>query len=100
MFRRLHDPAEAVSSTCRFEFDGQFIAAHPGETVAAALLRSDTPICRTHPVDGSPRAPFCMMGVCQECLVCVNDGLVRRACLLPVSEGLRVSRPQGRASSP
>lgn len=92
MFRRLPNTDGAPARACHFKFDGQSVEGYAGETVAAALLRADVDAFRLHPVDGSPRLPYCMMGVCQECLVCEEDGTTRRACLLPVVEGLHVSR--------
>ncbi len=38
---------------------------------------------------GKPRAPFCGMGVCQECRVLV-DGRRRLACQTVCAEGMRV----------
>jgi len=40
-------------------------------------------------VTGQPRAPFCGMGVCQECRVLV-DGRRRLACQTVCIEGMRV----------
>ena len=50
------------------------------------------------PRTGSPRGAFCMMGVCQECLVRI-DGVLRQACLTPVEDGMRVESvdPEGAA---
>ena len=95
MFRKLHDPgAQAVT----IFIDGQPVAAEAGESVAAALLRQpEAWSCRT-PVSESPRAPYCMMGVCFECLVEV-DGLGSvQGCLTPVANGMRIARQQGRRS--
>ena len=69
MFRRLPDRAdEAVV----FTFDGRSVTARPGDTVAVALLAAGITACRHTPVSGAPRGPFCMMGVCFECLVTVD----------------------------
>jgi aerobic-type carbon monoxide dehydrogenase small subunit (CoxS/CutS family) len=40
-------------------------------------------------VTGQPRAPFCGMGVCQECRVRI-DGRRRLACQTVCAEGMRV----------
>lgn len=91
MFRRLPDPENVRTEACRFEFNGTPVAGYAGESVAAALLRADVPALRLHPIDASPRMPYCMMGVCQECLVCVNGGAARRACLMPATEGMKIT---------
>jgi len=63
-----------------------------GANLAAALLAAGVEVFRHTPVSGAPRAPFCMMGACFDCLVEI-DGVVRQACMVEVSEGLKVSRP-------
>jgi sarcosine oxidase subunit alpha len=42
-------------------------------------------------VDGTPRGPLCGMGICHECRVTIDGVAHRRACLVPVSEGMHVS---------
>ncbi|MCF5725068.1 2Fe-2S iron-sulfur cluster-binding protein, partial [Pseudomonas syringae] len=61
MFKKLHEPG-TVSLT--LYIDGVPVEAESGETVAAVLLRQQVPASRTTPVHESPRAPYCMMGVC------------------------------------
>ena len=66
-----------------------------GETVAAAVLASGIRFTRTTPVSNTPRAPFCLMGVCYECLM-VIDGLPnQRACKLTVAEGMKIESQHG-----
>lgn len=72
--------------------DGESHVVEDGENLAAVLLRQATPLFRKHPVDGSPRAAFCMMGVCFECLVEVNGVANQQACLIKVKDGMRVRR--------
>jgi hypothetical protein len=92
MFRRLPDLAEAP---IRFTFDGRPFAGRRGDTVAAALLAAGLAVCRTTPVSGAPRGPYCMMGVCFECLVTINDVGNRQACLVPLEAGMRVETQAG-----
>jgi predicted molibdopterin-dependent oxidoreductase YjgC len=88
MFKYLAEAGAAAPVVCRFVFEGRTLEGHVGESVAAAILRSDMPRIRRHSIDGSSRLPFCMMGVCQECVVQVDGEGSRRACLVPVSDGL------------
>jgi predicted molibdopterin-dependent oxidoreductase YjgC len=89
MFRKLHDPsAQALTLT----IDGLAVAAETGETVAAVLLRQDNPVTRTTPVNQSPRAPYCMMGVCFECLAIVDGVASTQTCLVTVRDGMQVLR--------
>lgn len=70
--------------------DGHEIRVAAGTSVAAALLDAGVLTFRRS-VRGEARAPLCGMGICYECRVTVDGVPLRRACLLPVSEGLRVS---------
>lgn len=63
-----------------------------GANLAAALLSAGVEVFRHTPVSRAPRAPFCMMGACFDCLVEI-DGVTRQACMIEVSDGLRMSRP-------
>lgn len=75
--------------------DGSPVAACPGESLAAALLVAGRRALRASPRLGMPRGAFCMMGVCQECLVRVDDRLVP-ACQTAVRPGMRVETGGGR----
>lgn len=95
MFKKLH---ESGACALTFYIDGQAVAAESGETVAAVLLRQQTPVCRTTPVHESPRAPYCMMGVCFDCLAIIDGVASTQSCLVTVREGMRVERQFGRRS--
>lgn len=73
-------------------FDGMPLRLPDGANLAAALLVAGVSVFRETPVSGAPRAPFCMMGACFDCLVEI-DGVVRQACMVDVSEGLIVRKP-------
>lgn len=75
--------------TVVIEVDGEPLRAHPGESLAAALWAAGIRTLR-HSPRGGPRGAFCLMGVCQECLVSV-DGRRVLACQQPVSAGLSVT---------
>jgi D-hydroxyproline dehydrogenase subunit gamma len=93
IFRKLPD---FVAPTLTVYIDGQAVTAEYGETVAAVLLREGKIASRTTPVHGSPRAPYCMMGVCFDCLAIVNGVASTQTCLMTVEEGMRVERQLGR----
>jgi predicted molibdopterin-dependent oxidoreductase YjgC len=92
MFRRLPD---AEGERISFTVDGRPATARAGDTVAAALLVNGVEVCRTTPLSGAPRAPYCMMGVCFECLVTVNGVENRQGCLVLVEAGMRVETQKG-----
>ena len=72
-----------------FRVDGTTLRAPAGTSVAAALLNAGVRSFR-HSVRGDARAPLCGMGVCHECRVEIDGVAHRRACLVPVAEGLVV----------
>jgi predicted molibdopterin-dependent oxidoreductase YjgC len=76
--------------------DGARVTAQAGDSIAAALLAAGLTPTRTTPVSGAPRTPYCMMGVCFECLVTVDDIGNRQGCLIPVREGMRVETQKGK----
>jgi len=91
MFRRLPDGTSAVLVT----IDGRPFAARAGDTVAATLLAAGVKACRTTPVSGAARGPFCLMGVCFDCLVTIDGRPNQQGCLVPVREGMRIEQQAG-----
>lgn len=94
MFQRLQP--DAAGRTVTLTIDGRSVKAREGDTVAAAMLAAGFSHCRTTPVAGAPRAPYCMMGVCFDCLVVVDGIGNRQGCLVPVREGMRVELQLGK----
>ena len=76
--------------------DGQEVSARPGDTVAAVLLRTPPHIARHTPVTETPRAPYCLMGVCFDCLATVNGRGSVQTCLVAAEPGMRIERPRGK----
>ena len=93
MFRKLDD---AAASTLTVYVDGRPVAADANESVAAVLLRQAGFWSRTTPVSGEPRAPYCMMGVCFDCLAIVDGVASVQTCLARVRDGMRVEHQRGR----
>lgn len=94
MFKRLTEAG--AGAAVALTIDGRTVQARSGDTVAAALLANGLSHCRTTPVSGSPRAPYCLMGVCFDCLVTVDGVGSRQACLVPVRAGMTVETQQGK----
>ena len=74
-----------------FYFAGRPVQGHEGESVAAALYAAGIRNLRGAPRDGAPRGMFCVMGVCQECLVEI-DGHRLESCRVRVTAGLDVKQ--------
>jgi 2Fe-2S iron-sulfur cluster protein len=95
MFRKLPEfPAEILT----IYIDGAPVQADSGESVAAVLLRQEDPWSRLTPDTCSRRAPYCMMGVCFECVAEIEAGRSVQTCLTPAREGLRIVRRLGKRS--
>jgi sarcosine oxidase subunit alpha len=76
--------------------DGRPVMAREGDTVSAALLASGLDVRRTTAVSGAPRLPYCMMGVCFDCLVTIDGMGNRQGCLVPVRAGMKVEIQKGK----
>ncbi|HSV81317.1 MAG TPA: (2Fe-2S)-binding protein [Ramlibacter sp.] len=77
------------------EFDGRPLAVPGQRSVAAALLAAGVLRFRSTLVSGAPRAPYCMMGVCFECLLEIDGVANRQACLVPVQAGMKIRSQEG-----
>ncbi|MFA4912407.1 MAG: (2Fe-2S)-binding protein [Burkholderiaceae bacterium] len=89
-------PECAAARSVRISFNGVEKRVVPGTTVAAALLGAGESRLRASPVSGDSRAPYCMMGVCFECLVEIDGVPNRQSCLIPVAEGMTIRSQEGR----
>lgn len=98
MFRRIEPGAAQAGPTLSFE--GRQIAFHPGDSLAAALLAAGVEALRQSPIDASPRAPYCMMGICFDCLVEIDGRQNQQACLTPAQDGMVVRRQIGARQLP
>lgn len=78
-----------------FSFEGVALTARQGDSVAAALLVAEQSVFRQTPVSGTARGPYCMMGVCYDCLVEIDGVGNVQACMTEVREGMRVMRQIG-----
>src|SRR6056300_563311 len=94
MFRR-RDPSS--SEITIFWQDRPLIAAQ-GELVAAVLLRHGTSITHQGPSTG-PRGPYCMMGVCFDCLVDADNRKAIPSCQLVAQDGMRLNRHHNMAQA-
>jgi hypothetical protein len=93
MFRKLHEPGPGALT---ITIDGISVSAEPGESVAAVLLRQAEPWSHLTPLNQSKRAPYCMMGVCFDCVAEVDGVASVQTCLKPVCDRMRVVRQTGK----
>ena len=92
---RLIEPETAP--LVRVTLDGEGIDLPEGSNLAASLLMAGFTPFRTTPVSGAPRLPFCMMGVCFDCLAEIDGVPNRQTCLEQVRAGMVVRRQEGAA---
>lgn len=92
MFQKTH---EITGNEVTIYIDGTPVVAEVGETVAAVLLRQRSLWSRTSLLSGEPRAPYCMMGVCFECIAIIDGAFSTQTCLITVCDGMRVERQLG-----
>ncbi len=79
--------------------NGQKVQVPQGTTVAAMALTQGLRFTRTTPVSNSKRAPFCMMGVCYDCLMSIDGKANQRACATYVQNGMKIETQQGVGSA-
>ncbi len=91
MFKQLsNSPIETIEVI----LNGQKIQASQGLTVAALALTQGLRYTRATPVSNSKRSPFCMMGVCYDCLMVIDGKANQRACATYVKKGMQIETQQ------
>ena len=90
MFKKLYESNETISII----FEGKNLDVEIGQTVASALLVDGKMVFSSSVVSGQPMGPYCMMGVCFECLIEINGIPNQRACMIPVREAMKIKRQQ------
>lgn len=94
MYKRVIDN---TNSDVSLDFEGTQVTARSGESVAAALLAAGVLSFRQTPVKDIARGPFCMMGVCFDCLMVIDGQPNRQACQVVATSGMKVARQHGAA---
>lgn len=87
--------AGGAAATIAVEVEGRIVRVPEGASAAAAVLLAGLPSIRETPVNRSPRAPYCMMGVCFDCLTEIDGVPNRQSCMVAVRPGMRIRRQQG-----
>jgi predicted molibdopterin-dependent oxidoreductase YjgC len=97
MLRRIERGGVSIDAQVTLDVEGEEVTVPAGTTVAAALLQSGLLEFRDTPVGEVPRGPYCMMGVCFDCLVEIDGVPNRQACMTIAADGMRVRRQKGAA---
>jgi hypothetical protein len=88
-------PESRATGSVTVEVDGRPVTVPEGSSAAFAALCAASGATRTSPATGEPRAPYCMMGVCFECLLEIDGLPSQQGCMVAVRPGMTIRRPQG-----
>ena len=92
MFRpRSDSPAARIA----VEVEGRTVLVPAGASAAAAVLLAGLASIRDTPVGGGERAPYCMMGVCFDCLAEIDGVPNRQSCMVAALPGMHIRRQRG-----
>lgn len=83
---------DAATPSVRLTIDGTPAEVPAGISAAGALLVASAVPTRRSLVSGAPRAPYCLMGVCFECLLEIDGIPNRQGCMVTVAEGMSIRR--------
>ena len=97
MFRPRPDHGGA---TIAVEVEGRTVCVPVGASAAAAVLIAGLRAIRETPAGGAPRGPYCLMGVCFDCLAEIDGVPNRQSCMVTVKAGMRIRRQRGRRAVP
>jgi predicted molibdopterin-dependent oxidoreductase YjgC len=81
------------------EIDGRIVSCCEGDTVAAVVILYAEQPYRRSILSGAARAPFCMMGICFECLIEIDGVPNQQGCLRNVEPGMVIRRQLGKLAS-
>ena len=95
LFHPLAQAGASAAATVAVTLNGRPLQVPMGSSVAAALLAAGVKRFRNSPVSGEARAPYCMMGVCFECLLEIDGVPNRQGCLVPLQAGMAIRTQDG-----
>jgi D-hydroxyproline dehydrogenase subunit gamma len=72
--------------------EGRTISVPAGASAAAAVLVAGFRSIRETPVGGGERAPYCMMGICFDCLAEIDGVPNRQSCMIEARPGMQIRR--------
>ena len=92
--------ADGPAATIPVEVAGRTILVPPGASAAAAVLLAGLSSIRETPVGANERAPYCMMGICFDCLAEIDGVPNRQSCMIAARPGMRIRRQRGPRALP
>jgi D-hydroxyproline dehydrogenase subunit gamma len=95
LFRKVSEPAPAKAGVT-VSVEGREIAVPEGASAAAAVLLAGLSSIRETGISGAARAPYCLMGVCFDCLAEIDGQPNRQSCMVTVTPGMVIRRQHGK----
>ena len=95
LFRKVSEPAAAKAGVI-VTVEGRDVPVPEGASAAAAVLLAGSDAIRETGVSGAPRAPYCMMGACFDCLAEIDGIPNRQSCMVTVAPGMVIRRQHGK----
>ncbi len=86
---------ESPAATIAVEVEGRIVLVPAGASAAAAVLMAGLFSIRETPVGASERGPYCMMGICFDCLAEIDGMPNRQSCMVAARPGMRIRRQRG-----
>ena len=81
------------TQTVCIQFEGRSVDVPENISVAAAVLgHTHASHCRRSTFNGENRAPYCLIGVCHECLMEIDGKPYQQACMITVKDGMTVKK--------
>jgi len=98
MFRRR--PDAPLAATIAVEVEGRTVLVPEGASAAAAVLLAGLRSLRDTAIGGGERGPYCLMGVCFDCLAEIDGVANRQSCMVAVRPGMQIRRQRGARALP
>ena len=96
MFRlRADAPPATIPATITVTVEGRIVRVPQGASAAAAMLLAGLASNRDTAVAGVARGPYCLMGVCFDCLAEIDGVANRQSCMVGARPGMRIRRQRG-----
>jgi len=95
LFRRVAEPGPTKAGVT-VTVEGREISVPEGASAAAAVLLAGFGAIRETGISGAPRAPYCLMGVCFDCLAEIDGQPNRQSCMVTVTPGMAIRRQHGK----
>ncbi|MBV9553098.1 MAG: (2Fe-2S)-binding protein [Alphaproteobacteria bacterium] len=93
MFRKR---PEGSAATVWVTVEGREVQVPAGASAAAALLLAGLAATRETAVSGAARGPYCLMGVCFECLAEIDGVPNCQSCMVTIGPGMAIRRQHGK----